>query len=214
MAEYLKDKAGIYCFINKVNGKFYIGSSVNLKKRVYDYFSKSYYKKSENTIIQKAILKYGLANFELAILETSNNSDTEGLLSREQFFINSMKPEYNILKIAGNSLGYKHTPESIAKIRKDALGRIFSKETIGKMSEAAKSRWSTGQPGISLSILDLLNNNTTEYLSIAQAARELGLNPSSISKRINKGITSAFKGRYVITVKRSEFKKPSAESSQ
>jgi AraC-like DNA-binding protein len=61
--------------------------------------------------------------------------------------------------------------------------------------------------------MDLLNNNTTNYLSIAQAAKELGLNSSSISKRINKGITSAFKGRYVITVNRSEVTKPLAEKT-
>lgn len=36
-------------------------------------------------------------------------------LEREQYYIDSTNPEYNILK-AGSTLGYKHTEETIAKI--------------------------------------------------------------------------------------------------
>ncbi len=32
------------------------------------------------------------------------------VLSREQYYIDLLKPEYNILQKAGSSLGYKHTP--------------------------------------------------------------------------------------------------------
>lgn len=31
--------------------------------------------------------------------------------------MNILNPEYNIVKIAGSTLGYKHTPESIEKMR-------------------------------------------------------------------------------------------------
>jgi len=34
---------------------------------------------------------------------------------REQFYLDSLMPEYNILKIAGSSLGFKYTEESLAK---------------------------------------------------------------------------------------------------
>jgi len=34
----LKNKSGVYCWVNKVNGKKYIGSSVNIYKRLSDYF--------------------------------------------------------------------------------------------------------------------------------------------------------------------------------
>ena len=92
------------------------------------------------------------------------------------------------------------------------MGRKHSTEIKAKISETQKIRLKNFRPGgFAVSVLDLLNNNTTQYLSIAHAAGELGLNPSSISKRIKKGITTAFKDRYVITVKRSEFNKPSSE---
>jgi hypothetical protein len=89
------------------------------------------------------------------------------------------------------------------------LGRIHPAEVRRRISESQKSRLKEFRPGgFPVLVLDLQTNNTTNYLSIAQAAKELGLNSSSISKRINKGITSPFKGRYVITVNRSEATKP------
>ena len=43
------------------------------------------------------------------------------LLSQEDHFIKTLNPEYNILQNAGNSLGYKHTPESIDKTPPELL---------------------------------------------------------------------------------------------
>lgn len=44
-------------------------------------------------------------------------------MEREQHYINLLKPEYNILKIAGSPLGYKHTEESLAKMRNRKLSK-------------------------------------------------------------------------------------------
>jgi group I intron endonuclease len=38
------------------------------------------------------------------------------LLLREQNFLDTLLPEYNILKTAGSMLGHKHSPETIAKL--------------------------------------------------------------------------------------------------
>lgn len=80
-----------------------------------------------------ALLKYGHANFSLEILEYH---EVELLLSKEQFYIDLIEPDYNILKTAGSSFGYKHSPEAIEKIRAASLARKVSAETIEKMSEA------------------------------------------------------------------------------
>ena len=48
---------------------------------------------------------------------------------------------YNILQVAGSLLGYKHTEESLAKIRGEnhhMFGKTHSAETLAKMSEAQK----------------------------------------------------------------------------
>lgn len=58
-----KNKAGVYMFINKVNGKKYVGSSVNLRTRFGEYFNPNYWLRKEYMVICRAIVKYGLVNF-------------------------------------------------------------------------------------------------------------------------------------------------------
>jgi group I intron endonuclease len=55
--------------------------------------------------IYSAILKHELSNFKQEILEYCEPSEAIG---REQFYINSLEPEYNILKTAGSRLGSNH----------------------------------------------------------------------------------------------------------
>jgi len=57
------------------------------------------------------------------------------VIEREQFYIDTLNPEYNILKVAGSLFGYKHTIESIQKMSEIAKNR--SEETIAKLREAA-----------------------------------------------------------------------------
>lgn len=84
---------------------------------------------------------HGYSAFSLTIIEyinISNLSKEEArllILSREQYYLDSLQPEYNILKIAGSSLGYKHTEESLAKMSEASKGRISSPETIAKLSK-------------------------------------------------------------------------------
>ena len=64
------NKSGVYRWINLVNGKSYVGSSVNLGYRLKQYYSVSYLnnKKSASSI-SRALVKYGHSNFKLVILE-------------------------------------------------------------------------------------------------------------------------------------------------
>ena len=112
-----RNKSGIYRWINKKNDNTYIGSSVNIRVRMYTYFSLRSLAKS-NRPIDRAILKYGFFNFRLEILEYG---DKNNILTREQYYMNIFKPQYNIAEIAGSTLGYKHTSESIAKMRNFVL---------------------------------------------------------------------------------------------
>lgn len=96
------NKSGIYRLTNKLNGKFYIGSSINLKQRFLNYFNFSYIDKRKNFIISRALIDYGYSNFSLEVLEYCDKSL---LLEREQYYLNLLNPPYNILKIAGSSLG-------------------------------------------------------------------------------------------------------------
>jgi len=50
--EVLKNKGGVYCFINTVNGKLYIGSAKDLYLRLTEHLSN----KKSNTALQNAML--------------------------------------------------------------------------------------------------------------------------------------------------------------
>ena len=223
MFKELKAKSGIYCWVNMINGKYYIGSGIDLNNRINDYYQESYYKSKSNLIIVRSILKYGLGNFALVILEFT---DKDELLSREQHFLDTLEPEYNILDVAGNSQGYKHTPESLQKMSEAALGRkhsdevrkamsernkginnpnfgkTLSEETIAKLREIALNRDKDPNPGFVVEVLDLENNLTTEYKSIREAAKSLDSHVSTLVSRNKRGTIKPYKGRYIINIKR------------
>jgi group I intron endonuclease len=87
---------------------------------------------AKSSLICRALLKYGYSSFRLEILEYC---DPSSIIEREQYYIDLLKPEYNILQVAGSLFGYKHTPESVEKMREIALNR--SDETKAKLREAA-----------------------------------------------------------------------------
>jgi group I intron endonuclease len=121
----LKGKSGIYGFLSKTNNKLYIGSSKTLPTRFNEHIKGS----KSNAILQKAINKYNLHDFIFIVFEYC---EPEELISREQFYIDNINPDYNINPRPGFSLGYIHTEESIAKMS----DKIFSAETKVKMSLA------------------------------------------------------------------------------
>ena len=90
-----KGKSGIYLWTNTLNGKSYVGSSVNLNFRFNHYYSKGYLKKEmdkNNSTIYKALLKNGYSNFRLEIIEYC---EPEKCIEREQYFIDLLNPQYN-----------------------------------------------------------------------------------------------------------------------
>nr|YP_009364350.1 hypothetical protein [Ophiocordyceps sinensis]ARF03368.1 hypothetical protein [Ophiocordyceps sinensis]QDH07239.1 hypothetical protein [Ophiocordyceps sinensis] len=104
-----KGKAGVYCWINLINQKCYIGSSVNLERRLKGYYRISFMEtqiKTNGSIIYRALLKHGYSNFSLEILVYCS---PETAIIREQYYMDLLKPEYNILKTAGSFLGFKHS---------------------------------------------------------------------------------------------------------
>jgi group I intron endonuclease len=121
-----KGRSGVYLWKKNITGKCYVGSSVFLGRRLKNYFSFEYIANPKsNMLINKALIKYGYSNFSLEIIEYCEPSL---VVTREQYYIDLLKPEYNILKVAGSSLGYKHTEESRSK-----MGGIRSPEHLDKI---------------------------------------------------------------------------------
>lgn len=83
---------GIYKL--KVGGKFYIGSSFDIKRRITQHKSDLKKKRHDNLYMQNVYNKY--KTFEYEVLEEVNNCTDEQLRTLEKFYINKLNPEFNI----------------------------------------------------------------------------------------------------------------------
>ena len=116
----IKNKAGIYMFFNLLNGNTYIGSSVKLDRRFRVHMSNI---GSVNLPLYNALNKYGINNFVFLIIQYCDPVE-EICLGLEQNYLDLYKPKYNILKLAGSSQGFKHSPNTIAKLKQMHAGKL------------------------------------------------------------------------------------------
>lgn len=156
----INNTPGIYKIVNSKNGKFYIGSSVNIRKRKHVHFSALKKGNHHSQYLQNAWNKYGESAFTFEVLELC---EKEALLTREQYYMDEYKPQYNIAPIAGNCLGIKR-----------------SKTVVERMSEhqLQKTNKRVGQ-------YDLSNNLIREFRSAIDAAKFLGKDRTCICKCCN-----------------------------
>ena len=111
---------GVYYIQNTVSGKFYVGSSQDVFKRIGDHFNLLKNGNHHNIHLQRAYTKHGVENFAWGICDEV--IDAEQLLSIEQEWIDAMG-DYNICTEAGSTRGYKASDETKAK-----LSALFSGE--------------------------------------------------------------------------------------
>jgi group I intron endonuclease len=121
---------GIYKLI--INGKIYIGSAVVLSQRLRSHINDLQNNRHKNIHLQRAFILYNEIDFE--ILEYI--PDVNDLIKREQFYIDSLRPHYNIAKIAGSQLGMRHSAETRKKISDIQKGKKVNPESIKRMADA------------------------------------------------------------------------------
>lgn len=173
--------AGIYRWINKLNNRTYVGSAENLSKRLAIYYRKSELLKSPRPI-HKALLKYGYDNFILEILEVcpvtpSPSPGTEfkvEIIKREQYYLDLLEPEYNILKVAYSLKGYKHTKETKVILKANAEKR-----------------------GVAVWVLNTETGEKFSFLTITEAGNFLGISSTSVRNAIKGG--NAIKDNFIVT---------------
>jgi group I intron endonuclease len=137
------NRSGIYQILNVVTGKMYIGSALHIPKRFGDHKRNLRTSRHANTKLQHSWNKYGESAFTFSELEIV--ASRHDLIVREQHWIdtiNAVADGYNILPIAGSSLGLKHSKQSCEKISKSKTGKI-----IGPMSVETKMKLSSGRIG-------------------------------------------------------------------
>lgn len=137
--------SGIYAIVNDENGNKYIGSSVDIGARWRVHLCNLRKNKHHSSHLQNAWNKYGPGAFSFTVVE---KCDRDSLVSREQEYLDSEAPEYNVYTMADSPIGHSVSPETRAKMSRAMTGRIgpnrgkkMSEETKRKISEAK-----TGHP--------------------------------------------------------------------
>ena len=146
-----KHKSAIYLIYNHINNKFFIGNAIT--NRINVKFRNNCIHGTGNSLVKKAIDKYGLENFSFHIIEyypgfvhkeNLSKSHLE-LLKRETYYINLFNPAYNILTLAHNSLGFKHNKETIENLKanysEEKKSLSGTKETKELKSKKMKIRY-------------------------------------------------------------------------
>lgn len=183
-------KKGIYKIFNMLDNKFYIGSSKiciykRYKRHLWDLRNNNHHSK----YLQNAFNKYGEENFKIELLEEYNETD---ILKKEQHYLDTLKPHYNICKVAGNCTGRFVSEETKKKISKSLKGisnkHLFTKENIEKRAETIRKY---------ILQYDLEGNFIKEWKGINVAAKKLKINQANISAcligRYNKTHNFIFK---------------------
>ena len=191
-----REKAAVYRLVNNINHKTYI---------------------------HNALLKHGFDNFTLEILEYCE----EGInpTTREQYYFSILKPEYNILELAGSTLGYKHTAATLEFFKNErkvseetkknlslaAIGRVLTEEDKNKISVARKgitlsvetrskiSAAAVAARGISLLVKNVQTNENLEFSSLTEAAKHIGVSRPAVKKYTDTG--KLIQGIYLVTTK-------------
>ena len=122
----IKSVSGIYKITNKVNGKQYIGSSIDTKRRWHEHKKRLRRNKHDNIHLQRAWNKYGEAAFIFTIVEIVEHQSL--LCEREQHWINSTPNKYNLELFAYSSRGRIMSEETRRKLSVSRIGKFTGKD--------------------------------------------------------------------------------------
>lgn len=149
----------IYCYINNINGKKYVGQTNNLLRRKLEHKSAAFNKNSPeyNLLFHQKLRQYGLENFTIEVLEQGENNK-DYIDEREIFWI---KEKQSFVKENGYNL------------------------TTGGQNRNNKSCLENSKinRNILIEIIDKIKNSS---LTLTDIAKEYNLTQSYISK-INLG---------------------------
>lgn len=160
----MQKNIGIYKIANKINGKFYIGSSNDIKDRWREHRNALNQNKHHSNHLQRAWNKYGEENFEFEIIEEFEDITETELREREKHYLETLKPYkrtvgYNVSRgtqsciLYGEDNGFygkRHSNETKRKMIKNhadvsgvnnpMYGKRFSEEHRMKISRNRKGK--------------------------------------------------------------------------
>ena len=185
-------KSGIYKIFNVINNKIYIGSSINVTRRIKQHIKKLETNNHINSYLQNSWNKHGKENFIFELLETCNE---EKLLEREQFYMDfhkcyNRKSGYNINIRADRKVMSEETKRKISESQKGKTLSSEHKQKIGKSNKGKKQSPQTKKKR-SLSMLGKkASDETRNKISIGNKGKH-------VSDETRKKLSIINKGRFV-----------------
>jgi len=143
------------------------------------------------SIIYNSLLKYGYSSFSLDILEYCEPSV---VIAREQYYIDNLKPVYNIFNKAGSRLGTKQSEETKELQRIALKDCVYSEESIEILNIAAKDR-----AGVKTSFFGKTHTvETKNRMALKNSLHSLPVKVTEIETNIVKlFINNASAGKYL-----------------
>ena len=210
--------SGIYLILCSPTMKGYIGSSVNIERRLNHHKILLRDNRHWISYFQNSWNKYGESNFEFHIIEYCPK---EKLIEREQFYLDifqAVKYGFNLNPIAASTLGYKQT-ERTCKNNSKAKMKQFNdpifREKYNQMmaSPEYKERLMKGLNSPESKALKLIKNkeryaNPLERIKQSERIKATWQNPEIRKKRI------AGLNRHDVITKNSERMKKRMENPE
>lgn len=194
----LKGKTGIYMWTHKESSRVYIGSALDLSNRLGYYYTPSWLKQAD-TYITRALILHTHSAFCLSILNyiDISNLDKEKarllILESEQFYLDSIfsldeSNTYNLLKVAGSSLGRTLSAETKALLSEAHKGKTYSTKTKAKISATL---------GSAIFVYDLEGSLVNTFPSARKAAEYFNSNHPIIMRYLKNN--KLFQGKWLLT---------------
>ncbi len=196
--------SGIYIILNKENGKFYVGSSINVDHRLQTHKSDLRLNKHHSKHLQRAWDKYGKDSF---IFQQVEECLPESCIKREQVWLDfhqtyNKEIGYNTVKFAGRTDGYKHTEDNKKRMSN------FWKEKWNNMTQEERDR----HPLIIMkSRLGSKNSKSHNEAIVAYMNKAIN-SPENLAKRSRIVLKYTIEGEYIEEFKSITEAKNSASS--
>ncbi len=180
-------ETGVYCILNTVSNKRYIGSAAHsLRRRMRDHKYRLLVGKHVNKHLQSSWEKYRSKSFKFIILERCH---PKFCLSLEQKYLDKFKsylPKfgYNICPTAGSRLGVKLDEDTCMRFSKTAKEAMGTPEMRARLSKATKKAMENPETREKISRAAKLRFLDPEQRRKAsEAAKECQSRPEVLEKR-------------------------------
>jgi group I intron endonuclease len=160
------------------------------------------------------LLKYGHSNFTLDILEYC---PIVSLTTREQYYLDGLNPEYNILKNAYSLLGFKHSEKTILQLKNRIVspehkmiissihkGKLVDEITRNKLAAATTKHRkenplsaeelenlkikTTRRVGVAVSVVNTQTNEERIFTTQTEAGLFLGITRQAVYNAIKRDV--------------------------